>query len=63
MYQRKELTKHRMIWKLDIMLAELSNIDVQDLTTFELSFLRSFAENPPENNRGAEDKILADSPE
>lgn len=40
------------------LLACLSDIETEHLTTFELNFLRLFAKNPPNKNRGAEEKIL-----
>ena len=44
--------------KLAELLRELSWIDVENLTTFELRLLRAFAVNPPTITQGAEKTIL-----
>jgi len=58
MYKRKKLTKAEMEFKIEFLLDELSKMEVEDFTTFELVFLRHFAEKPPTSTSGAEQKIL-----
>ncbi len=43
---------------IQALLNQLEYIDEDQLTTFELNFLRQFAINPPHRERGAEDRII-----
>lgn len=57
-YRLKEMTGERAIRVLDALLAELSDIEPSEMTTFELNILRGCAVNPPAlKGMGVEEKL------
>jgi len=46
-YRLQDMGGERAIRILSTLLAELSDIDPSEMTTFELNILRACAENPP----------------
>lgn len=57
-YQLQKMSGERAICILESLLAELSGIEVEDLTTLEINLLQRCAVNPPPHGRGAEVAIL-----
>ncbi len=58
-YERREMSGVTAMVIIQDLLTELSSIDVDDLTTFELQLIHRCAENPPsKQGRGCETKIL-----
>ena len=57
-HRLKKMSQGRMERHLESLLAELSNIAEEEMTTFELNFLKSFSENPPHRARGVEEKLV-----
>ena len=61
-YELRQMTAHRAMEVLETLLAQLSDIDPSEMTTFELNILRACAENPPAlEGTGVEDKKPSDS--
>lgn len=56
-YQLKEMDHDKMRSLLVERLWELSQMEVEDLTTFELHFLHAFSTNPPNRRKGVEERI------
>lgn len=46
-----------VIMSIETLLNNLSDISIDELTTFELDFLRRFADKPPTKSHGAEMSI------
>jgi hypothetical protein len=61
-YRLQDMGGERAIRILSTLLAELSDIDPSEMTTFELNILRACAENPPAlEGTGVEDKLVRQS--
>jgi len=54
----KGMSVSRMERHLESLLESLSSMEEEDLTTFELNFLRCFSENPPTRIRGSEERLI-----
>jgi len=58
-YRLQDMGGERAIRILSTLLAELSDIEPSEMTTFELNILRGCAENPPAlEGTGVEDKLV-----
>jgi hypothetical protein len=51
---RKDLTPEALRLTAQSLLMDLESIDVDELTTFELHFLRALAENAPDQRHGVD---------
>jgi len=51
---RKDLTSEAIRLTIRSFLMDLGNMNVDDLTTFELHFLRALAENAPDKKHGTD---------
>ena len=58
MYKLQDITENRAKKILRNLLIELSHIDVDDMTTFELNLLHRVAINPPKKTRGREEDLM-----
>jgi len=56
-YELQDMGGERAIRILESILAELSLMEVEDMTTFELGILHRCAVNPPEKKRGVESVV------
>ena len=56
-YELQKMGGERAIRILESILADLSIMEVEDLTTFELGILHQCAVNPPEKKRGVESSV------
>jgi hypothetical protein len=56
-YELQTMSGERAKRILQGLLTDLSNMEVEDLTTFELGILHKAAKNPPKRYHGAEERI------
>ena len=57
-YPLKDMDEEDLREQIELCLDELCFMDKNDLTTFELAFIRRFSEDSTAHSRGQEEKIL-----